>query len=221
MRTNEMALKAEAANAKSITVQDREMKKEEQIDATTAAENIIEITEPNTQLQQDRKAQEQTIYNVSTESTTKKQIEVVEETTKRQRTVEEEKTTRSKEKLEKTKAIAITNDEYDYICRIVMGEAGNEPYDGQILVAQCLYNAMAESGKNAWNVKSVYGYCGSTNTTPTKSVKNAVAAVFYDGYRYTNEKVLYFYAPAYCSGSWHETQRFVCQVGGHRFFARW
>lgn len=216
-----MALKAEAANAKSITVQDKQMKKEEQIDATTAAENIIEITEPNTQLTTKQKAQEQTTYNESTESTTKKQIEVVEETTKRQRTVEEEKTTRSKEKLEKTKTVTITNDEYDYICRIVMGEAGNEPYDGQILVAQCLYNAMAESGKNAWDVKKTYGYCGSTSKAPTESVKKAVSAVFYEGYKYTDAKVLFFYAPRYCTGEWHETQKFICQVGGHRFFARW
>lgn len=102
-----------------------------------------------------------------------------------------------------------------------MGEAGNEPYDGQVLVAQCLYNAMEESGKNAWDIKSTYGYCGSTSKTPTKSVKKAVSAVFYDGYKQTNEKVLFFYAPKYCAGEWHQTQKFVCEVGGHRFFARW
>ena len=32
-------------------------------------------------------------------------------------------------------------------------------------------------------------------------------------------KVFYFYAYKWCKSSWHETQPFVIQYGGHRFFA--
>lgn len=103
---------------------------------------------------------------------------------------------------------------------IVMGEAGGEPYEGQILVAQCLLNACKKDGLQPSQVRKEYKYSG-WSSNPSKSVKNAVSAVFDDGYKATNEYVLYFYAPKYAKGKWHETQKFVCEVGGHRFFAEW
>ncbi len=116
--------------------------------------------------------------------------------------------------------VQITDDEYYYICCLVYGEAGAEPYDGQVLVAQCFYNAMEECGKDAYSTAKAYGYTGSTQKGTNQSVKKAVAAVFYDGYRYTKEPVLFFYAPGITTSSWHESQTLVCEVGGHRFFKR-
>ncbi|MBQ6510888.1 cell wall hydrolase [Candidatus Saccharibacteria bacterium] len=117
-------------------------------------------------------------------------------------------------------SVSITDDEFYFICCLVYGEAGDEPYDGQVLVAQCFYNAMKESGMNAYDTRSAYGYYGSTSKGTSESVKKAVRAVFYEGYRYTDAEVLYFYAPSMCKSSWHESQIFVCEVGGHRFFAK-
>ena len=103
---------------------------------------------------------------------------------------------------------------------IVMGESGAESYKGQILVAQCLLNACKKDGLQPSQVRTKYKYSG-WNTNPSESVKKAVRAVFDDGYKVTSEYVLFFYAPKYAKGRWHETQKFVCEVGGHRFFAEW
>lgn len=112
----------------------------------------------------------------------------------------------------------------DYECWIaecvVMGESGIESYEGQVLVAQCLLNACLKDGLQPSEVRTKYKYAG-WHENPTDSVKEAVSAVFDDGYRITDEPILYFYAPKYSKGKWHETQRFIIEVGGHRFFAEW
>lgn len=100
---------------------------------------------------------------------------------------------------------------------IVMGEAGGESYKGQMLVAQCLLNACLEDGLQPSEVRTAYKYSG-WNEHPSESVKKAVSAVFDLGEQVTDEPVKYFYAPKHCNSSWHETQTFVIEVGGHRFF---
>ncbi len=120
-------------------------------------------------------------------------------------------------------SVKITPAEYDYLCRLVYGEFGGGPYEGQVLVAQALYNAMAESGKNAWDTAKAYGYTGSTRKGTNESCKKAVSAVFYEGHRYTSEPVMYFYAPKYMKNgysAWHETQTFLFEIAGVRFFKR-
>ena len=103
---------------------------------------------------------------------------------------------------------------------VVMGESGGESYDGQVLVAQCLLNGCIKEGLQPSEVRTKYQYSG-WNENPTDNVKNAVKAVFDDGYKITDEFILYFYAPRYSKGKWHETQKFVIEEGNHRFFARW
>lgn len=103
---------------------------------------------------------------------------------------------------------------------IVMGESGSESYEGQVLVAQCLLNACLKDSLQPSEVRIEYKYSG-WNENPTDSVKAAVKAVFDDGYKITDEHILYFYAPKYAKGQWHETQRFIIELGGHRFFAEW
>ena len=104
--------------------------------------------------------------------------------------------------------------------KIVMGESEGEPYDGQILVAQCILNACLKDGLQPSEVRYKYQYSG-WNEEPSESVKEAVRAVFDDGYKVVDDFILYFYAPKYASGKWHETQKFIIEVGGHRFFAEW
>lgn len=103
---------------------------------------------------------------------------------------------------------------------IVMGEAGGESYEGQVLVAQCIFNACNKDGLQPSDVLNKYQYSGWHNN-PSQTVKNAVSAVFDEGYKATNEYILYFYAPKHCTSEWHESQKFVCEIGGHRFFAQW
>ena len=103
---------------------------------------------------------------------------------------------------------------------IVMGESGGEPYEGQVLVAQCILNGCLKESVQPSELRKMYRYSGY-RTNVTKSVKKAVSAVFDDGYKVTEEPILYFYAPKHSKGKWHETQCFVIEVGGHRFFKEW
>ena len=103
---------------------------------------------------------------------------------------------------------------------MVMGESGAEPYDGQLLVAQCIINACLKEGIQPSEVRKKYGYAG-WNSNPSDSVKEAVSVVFDEGYELIDEFILYFYAPKLCKSNWHESQRFITEVGGHRFFAEW
>lgn len=101
---------------------------------------------------------------------------------------------------------------------IVMGESEGEPYDGQIAVAQCIINACLKDDLKPSEVRKKYKYSGWKDN-PSESVKTAVTEVFDNGTTITDEFILYFYAPKYCKSNWHETQHFVVQIGGHRFFA--
>lgn len=103
---------------------------------------------------------------------------------------------------------------------IVAGESMSEPYDGQVAVAECILNACLKDGLQPSEVRTKYKYSG-WNDEPSESVKKAVSAVFDDGYKITDEFILYFYAPKYTTSKWHESQDFVMEIGGHRFFAEW
>jgi spore germination cell wall hydrolase CwlJ-like protein len=74
-----------------------------------------------------------------------------------------------------------------------------------------------KDGLQPSEVRTKYQYAG-WHETPSESVKEAVYAVFDKGNKIVDEPILYFYAPKYCEGEWHETQSFVIEVGGHRFF---
>lgn len=101
---------------------------------------------------------------------------------------------------------------------MVTGESIGEPYDGQIAVAQCILNACIKGNMQPSDVRKAYKYSG-WNENITESVKKAVSAVFDEGYKITDEPILYFYAPKSVKSKWHESQNFVIEIGGHRFFS--
>lgn len=103
---------------------------------------------------------------------------------------------------------------------MVMGEAEGESYNGKLLVAQCILNAAIKDNIPPSVVRTKYKYSG-WNENPNDDVKNAVSEVFDYGYKVTEEPILYFYAPRWCTSAWHETQRHVITEGGHKFFALW
>lgn len=63
-----------------------------------------------------------------------------------------------------------------------------------------------------------YALTAAARPEPSDEVKKAVAKVFDDGETATDREILYFYAPALCQSLWHESQTYVCTIGGHRFF---
>lgn len=132
---------------------------------------------------------------------------------------ETETTTEPKPVLQSTARVRyeLTAAERDEIERVVMAEAGAEPYIGQMAVAQCILNACEQEGKSPEEIAELYGYTDS-RPEPSAEVKKAVAAVFDNGETATDAEILYFYAPALCQSLWHESQTYVCTIGGHRFF---
>lgn len=111
----------------------------------------------------------------------------------------------------------LTAVERDTVERVVMAEAGAEPFEGQIAVAQCILNACERENMRPDEIVVEYQYT-DMRPEPTDEVKAAVSAVFDYGETVTDREILYFYAPALCESEWHETQEYVMTVGGHRFF---
>ena len=107
---------------------------------------------------------------------------------------------------------------------IVAGEAKGEPMEGKMAVAQCILNGMVKSGWSAERVRIEYQYSGwddeleNTNSEAWAEVVEAVSRVFDDGELISDKPILYFYAPEYSSGKWHETLEFSFELSGHRFF---
>lgn len=107
-------------------------------------------------------------------------------------------------------------DRYVLEC-VVQGEAGGESLEGKMWVATCLLNAMKrEGGATAEFVRIQYQYAGWSENVSDDTIR-AVSRVFDDG-EITHDAVLWFYAPKYCTSAWHESQQFVAEIGGHRFF---
>lgn len=116
-------------------------------------------------------------------------------------------------------AIKVTGAERDLLERLVMGEAGSEGFEGACLVAQTIRDFMMYKGYNSVeSVRVSCKYSGSISIEPSDDVKRAVAFIFDDGGYAVRHRIFYFYAFKWCKSSWHETQPFVIQYGGHRFF---
>ncbi len=107
----------------------------------------------------------------------------------------------------------------DLLEHLVMGEAGSEGYEGACLVAQAIRDAIVYKGfKSVAEVRKGMKYSGSIKKEPNEDVLNACKFIFDEGGCVVKHRILYFYAPKYCSGKWHNTQHFIIEYGGHRFF---
>ena len=99
-----------------------------------------------------------------------------------------------------------------------MAESGIEPFDGKMAVSQCILNACEKTGKRPAEIVEEYGYT-ALRVEPNAETREAVAAVFDAGETVTDAEILYFYAPELVYSEWHESQTYICTIGGHRFFA--
>lgn len=118
----------------------------------------------------------------------------------------------------------LTEAERKTIQYIVAGEAKGEPMEGKMAVAQCILHGMVKSDWSAERVRIEYQYSGwddeleNANPEAWAEVVEAVSRVFDDGELISDKPILYFYAPEYSSGKWHETLEFSFELSGHRFF---
>lgn len=137
----------------------------------------------------------------------------------------------TKETKNKTIFFSLTLEERILVESIVAGESGIEPYEGKVAVASCILNACLLENKRPEEIQFMYEYCGWKpikefeseclkaygNTDLADEVREAVSQVFDKGEVLSNE-ILWF-----CSSysKWHESQRFVVEIGNHRFFGSW
>lgn len=117
-------------------------------------------------------------------------------------------------------AVQLTEQDRDILERLVMGEAGAEGYEGAALVAQAIRDTMVYKGFNSVEeIRIALKYSGSINKEPNQDVKNAVAFIFDEGGMAVKHTVFYFYAPKLVSSAFHESQLFIIEHKGHRFFS--
>jgi len=111
----------------------------------------------------------------------------------------------------------LTDYERSIIEKAIMGEARGEPYEGQMMIAQCILDGAERNNLDIATSMGKYQIY-SINMTATDSVREAVAAVFDRGERVTEEKADLWYAYNTIYSGWHESQQYICTIGNHKFF---
>lgn len=154
------------------------------------------------------------IYNSSVQSESVAQATKNERTEVLVKTVKETKVVNfNQEKHE------LTDDERALAEQIVACEAGADNMEGQMAVAQCLYDSAVIDGITIHEVFKKYGYSSLYNRKVTAENELAVSMVFDYGAKVTDKPIQWFVAPAAASSSWHEEgATFAGQFGAHRFY---
>ena len=113
----------------------------------------------------------------------------------------------------------LTDDERALAEQIVACEAGADSLEGQMAVAQCLYNSAVIDGLTIQQVFKKYGYSTLYNRKVTAENELAVSMVFDYGAKISDKPIQWFVTPASTPGSWHEQgATFAGEFGAHRFY---
>lgn len=113
----------------------------------------------------------------------------------------------------------LTDDERALAEQIVACEAGADSLEGQMAVAQCLYDSAVLDGLTIQQVFKKYGYSSLYNRKVTEENELAVSMVFDYGAKISDKPIQWFVTPAAAPGSWHERgATFAGQFGAHRFY---
>ena len=106
-------------------------------------------------------------------------------------TVEQQEIEVKAEPLEPTPFFELNKNEYNTVCYIVAGEAGNESFEGKVAVANCILNACLIEGKMPSEIRIEYQYSGWNDKLQYQTdedskedwaeVQEAVYSVFYEG----------------------------------------
>ena len=121
----------------------------------------------------------------------------------------------------------LTETDVETLAALLYLEGGGTSWDCQVALCSSIlnfYDKMREEDSSY----TFYEHCHSTrryspaesigSTVPNQMQYDVIEAVM-NGERVAD--VMYFYAVGVCNSSWHETQKFVCEYDGVRFFTRW
>lgn len=118
--------------------------------------------------------------------------------------------------------VTLSESDRDLLERLVMGEAGGEGMIGAALVAQAIHDTMIMKDIGSVDeIRRTMKYSGSIKKEPNEDVKEAVKYIFDDGGIAVKHKIIYFYAPKLVKSKFHESQQFIVEYKGHRFFSPW
>lgn len=118
--------------------------------------------------------------------------------------------------------VTLSDGDRDLLERLVMGEAGSLGYTGCALIAQAVKDAMLTDGiTTVAGVISSYGYVASTSIKPNSAAQKAVSYIFDENGSAVQHRILYFYESSICDSKWHESQNFIVDYYGVKFFDRW
>lgn len=113
----------------------------------------------------------------------------------------------------------LTDDERALAEQIVACEAGADSLEGQMAVAQCLYDSAVLDSLTIQQVFKKYGYSSLYNRKVTAENELAVSMVFDYGAKISDKPIQWFVTPAAAPGSWHERgATFAGQFDAHRFY---
>lgn len=114
--------------------------------------------------------------------------------------------------------IYLTEDDRYLIAKTVMREFGDGGYDACCLQAQAFRDAMVLSQASAEYTYKYFQYDAYPLVKePSPECYKAVDYIF-AGNMAVPHRVLYMYAPEYVTSKWHESQTFVVDYNGVRFF---
>ena len=111
----------------------------------------------------------------------------------------------------------LTDEERWEVASVLERETGGEIFAGKMAVAQCILQACEDDDIRPTEALKKYKYA-TERPDPSDESLLAVSAVFDFGWAVTSAPIKYFYAPELAEGEWHETQVYVCTIGGHKFF---
>lgn len=115
-------------------------------------------------------------------------------------------------------AIQLSDDERELAANIVMREFGFGGYIACCIQAQALRDAVIYRDSSVEEVYHAYQYDAyGFIYSPNKDSYNAVDYIF-DGGLAVPHRILFMYCPSYAESPWHESQEFVLQYNGVRFF---
>lgn len=118
--------------------------------------------------------------------------------------------------------VILSDADKEMLTHLVMGEAGNQGYEGAALVAQAIRDTMVTRGYSSVDqLRKDMKYSASLSNEPNQDVLNAVSYVFDNGGNAVQHEIIYFYAHKKVNSGFHESQEFVVEYGGHRFFDTW
>lgn len=114
----------------------------------------------------------------------------------------------------------VNEEELQLAKRVVMAESGNQPYTGQMAVAQCILDRMQHFDQTLEEIVLAENqFADPYEGEVTYSVQVATEAVFCLGARVCEEPILFFYSTV---GGFvselHERQHYVMTIDDHKFF---